>query len=423
MSRSFSIAAFSSAALVLFLSTAPAGQAPLLPSALRDHPAIRYQTTQPQDDVAKLNERLQRGSATLAFEPTTGYLRSVLALLDVPLDSQMLVFSKTSFQARKINPSNPRAIYFNDGASVAWVRGGDILEVVVQDPQQGSIFYTLDQEPAATPQFRRKQACVQCHTTEATAYVPGMFVMSVMPADDGTVLNAPIFGADHRTPFTARWGGWYLTGRIPVEHMANAAMTPGAELDTIVGTRDGIQSLDGRFDLTGYPSAQSDVVALMVLEHQARMLSLFTRLGWEARVAGPTGTVPEALVKDVVDYLLFVDEAPLPGPVSSDSTFAATFAKRGPRDMKGRSLHDLDLRTRLLRYPCSFLIYSKQFDALPVQARQAVYARMWAVLSGADPDPRYARMSAADREAIVEILGETRQDLPQYFSLAGTKSG
>jgi hypothetical protein len=133
--------------------------------------------------------------------------------------------------------------------------------------------------------------------------------------------------------------------------------------------------------------------------------------------------VPEALVKEVVDYLLFVDEVPLPGPVSSDSTFAATFAKRGPRDAKGRSLHDLDLRTRLQRYPCSFLIYSKQFDALPVQARQAVYARMWAVLSGADPDPKYAKMSAADRETIVEILGDTRQDLPQYFSLARTRSG
>jgi hypothetical protein len=92
------------------------------------------------------------------------------------------------------------------------------------------------------------------------------------------------------------------------------------------------------------------------------------------------------------------------------------FAARGPRDSRGRSLRDLDLRTRLMRYPCSYLIYSEPFDALPPAAKQAVYARVWAVLSGAVRDGRYDRLTAADRQAVVDILRETKPDLPAYFA-------
>jgi hypothetical protein len=406
----------STAGAALLLASAGMGQTPVSPTALREHPAIRYQHQQPADAVARLNERVRNGDVTLTFEPVTGYLRSVLALLDVSEDSQTLVFSKTSFQARRINPSNPRAIFFNDTAAVGWVRGGEVLEFVVQDARQGAVFYTLEQQPSATPQFRRDQLCVQCHTTEATSYVPGMFVMSVMPATDGTVLHAPIFGVDHRTPFDTRWGGWYVTGRTMSGHMGNAAMAPGAELDTIVGTRESIPSLEGRFDLSGYPRAQSDVVALMVLEHQARMLNLLTRLGWEARIAGETGAIRQDLVNEVVDYLLFVDEPLLPAPVAGSSTYAATFASRGPWDRKGRSLRDLDLRSRLMRYPCSFLVYSEPFDALPARARNAVYARMRAILTGEVQDARYLKMPREDRNAVLEILADTKADFPDDFS-------
>jgi len=95
--------------------------------------------------------------------------------------------------------------------------------------------------------------------------------------------------------------------------------------------------------------------------------------------------------------------------------FAASFAKTALRDSRGRSLRDLDLQRRLLRYPCSYMIYSEAFDALPADAKEAIYRRMWQVLSGAEKDKKYARLTAADRRAVIEILRETKRGLPGYF--------
>ena len=175
-----------------------------------------------------------------------------------------------------------------------------------------------------------------------------------------------------------------------------------------------VTSLAGRFDTTGYPTPHSDIVALMMLEHQSRLLNLMARAGWEERIGLDAGA-REPGIRELVDYLLFVDETPLPGPVRGTSRFSQTFENQGPRDTRGRSLRELECRTRMMRYPCSFLIYSEPFDALPPKTRAAVYERMWAILSGAVQDSRYQRLSPSDREAIVEILRDTKPDLPAYF--------
>jgi len=120
-------------------------------------------------------------------------------------------------------------------------------------------------------------------------------------------------------------------------------------------------------------------------------------------------------VKALVDYMLFIDEAPIPGPLEGPTSFAKDFSARGPFDKKGRSLHQLDTRQRLLKYPCSYMIYSEAFDGLPAAAKSAVYARLWEVLSGKDTDKVYQRLSPADRDAIIEILRDTKKDLPDYF--------
>lgn len=406
------------AALAWLTATAISfGQAPISPTALRNHPAIAYQTARPSDAVARLDERLARGAATLALDPNNGYLRAVLDQLHVPLESQLLVYSKTSFQAPRISPSNPRAIYFNDTVSVGWVRGGEVLEFASHDPSLGTVFYTLDQR-ASPPRFTRQLVCVQCHTWEATLDVPGTFVGSVVPSTDGSVLYVPAYSVDHRTPFDLRWGGWFVTGRHPfAHHLGNALVTTGGTIEEAVTPATvHVDSLDGRFDATGYAGAHSDVVALLVMEHQARMLNLITRAGWESRVGADAGRPLEAIVNELVDYLLFVDERPLPGPVEGPSSFARVFEARGPKDTRGRSLRDLDLRTRLMRYPCSYLIDSESFEALPSAAKEAIYARLWAILSGAVHDPRYDRLSTADRRAVIEILRDTKPGLPAYFS-------
>ena len=388
------------------------------PSLIRNHPAIGYATAPVSDPVARLNGRLERGEVTLEKSGAAGYLTSVLTALGVPVDSQVLVFSKTSFQAPRISPTNPRAIFFNDTIAIGWVRGGPVLELVVQDPKQGSIFYTLAQSGKEAPRFERNDTCVMCHVSDATHNVPGWFVGSVFPSVEGTTMYGPAYTTDHRSPLELRWGGWYVTGaHEATRHMGNAVATDPSDLAAMV-TPESVHtsSLNGRFDMTGYLSPDSDIVALLVLEHQAQMLNLLTRAGWEARVGAAVAQRSlDVMVEELVDYLLFVDESPLPGPISGPATFARRFSDGGPRDSKGRSLRELDLTRRLLKYPCSYLIYSEPFDALPADAKAAVYQRLWDVLNGQVTDARYKSLSAADRSAIVEILRDTKKDLPAYW--------
>jgi len=386
---------------------------------LKNHPAISYERAPVSDAVARLNDRLRTGEVKLESNGPSGYLHSLLQTLHVPVESQVLVFSKTSFQAPRINPKNPRAIYFSDTVAVGWVRGGPVVELVAQDPKQGAVFYTLDQKHEGVPQFERNDTCASCHTSDATQNVPGPFVGSVFPGIDGITMYGPAYTTDHRSPFELRWGGWFVTGtHQATRHMGNAVATDPSDLAAMITPATvHVTNLEGRFDMTGYLSPHSDVVALLVLEHQAQMLNLITRTGWEARVgAADAGRLLDQAAAQLVDYLLFIDEATLPGPIAGTTTFAAGFNASGPRDSKGRSLRDLDLNRRLLKYPCSYLIYSEPFDALPPVAKAAVYARLWEVLSGRETSARYAVLTPADRQTILEILRETKSDLPEYFA-------
>lgn len=387
------------------------------PALIRNHPAIAYAKTPVSDPVARLNDRMQRGEVALQKNGPSGYLSSVLEALDVSIDSQVLVFSKTSFQAPRINPRNPRAIFYNDTVSVGWVRGGTVLEFVAQDPRQGSIFYTLEQSESGEPRFERNDTCVMCHVSEATHNVPGMFVGSVFPSPEGITMYGPAYTTDHRSPFEMRWGGWFVTGTHRAErHMGNAIATDPSDLAAMVKPETvHTTSLEGRFDMTGYLSPHSDIVALLVLEHQAQMLNLITRAGWEARVGTDAQRAFDTTVEELVDYLLFVDESPLPGPITGPTAFSKTFSSSGPRDSRGRSLRELDLTRRLLKYPCSYLIYSEPFDALPAAARTAIYQRLWNVLNGQVTEERYRILTPDDRTAILEILRDTKTDLPSYW--------
>jgi hypothetical protein len=389
--------------------------------ASRDHAAIQYSNGPTTDAGTALNRKLDAGTVALKFEKDNGYLRSVLAALDVPVESQMLVFSQTSFQGPKINFHNPRAIYFNDTVAVGWVRGGEVLEITAHDPRQGVIFYSIDQKPVARPRLTRNNQCLACHLSWETLGVPGLTIQSVHPLpDENSYVNG--YTTVHASPLEERWGGWWVTGNHGgARHMGNIPVMPADKgKGKLANPRQPLSSVTGMFDLTGYLSPYSDVVALMVIEHQAHMTNLITRIGWEARLAAATPSedassrVAEA-ARDLVDYMLFVYEAPFAGPMQGSSGFAAKFAAGGPRDSKGRSLRELDLRRRLLKYPCSYMIYTAGFDALPAAAKDAIYSRMWEVLSGRDKNPRYAVLSAADRQAVLEILRDTKKDLPSVF--------
>lgn len=382
-------------------------------SQARNHPAIDYTDGPDSSVVAALNARLERGETTLGFEPVRGYLPSVLSALQVPVESQLLVYSPTSFQARLINEKNPRAIYFNDSVSVGWVRGGEVLEIAAQDPRQGTLFYALTQTETAKPRLTRNESCLACHLSWETLAVPGPFVLTVMPrASDRDYANGS--HVDHRTPIDERWGGWYVTGKHVPASLANARLLQPALAKRGPERVAAKLSLEGTFDLNGYLTPYSDVAALMVLEHQTRAINLITRAGWEYRVAAsapaegtPLPAKVEESVNDLVDYLLFVDEPRLAAPIVGSSGFAASFAKSGPRDSKGRSLRELQLTTRLMRYPLSYMIDSPQFAGLPDLVGRAVRRRIDDVLAGRDKRPQFAHLSGADRQAIGEILKAT----------------
>jgi hypothetical protein len=392
-----------------------------------DDPAIAYATAPVSNVVDDLNRRLDDGSMRLAFGGRGGYLASALDALALPVDSQLLVFSRGSLQGRSIGPSNPRALFFNDRVVLAWVRDGTLLEVAAHDARAGVVFYSLEQRPAERPVFKREFRCLGCHLTGDTLGVPGLLLFSsTREGDDDRHVRA--VSMDQRTPLAGRFGGWFVTGDT------GAAAHRGNNVPALDGRTEGsLASVAGLFDPDGFRAASSDIAAHLTLSHQTHMTNLLTRASWEARTVDPVlhpgaaaaATSTEAVAAfmdsiagEVVDYMLFVDEAPLPQPVRGGSGFAERMSARGPRDRKGRSLYELDLERRLLKYPCSYLIYSPAFDGLPPLVKAPIYRRLWQVLSGDRPEPRYRALSLADRQAVVEILRDTKPDLPAYFSAA-----
>ena len=352
------------AAVGLFAAGYP-GNLPL------EHSSISYADSPTQDRVARL-----RGTRIES-------LSELLRKLDVSADSQALVFSKTSFQAAKVSPQNPRAIYFNDDVAVGYVPGGDGIEIAALDPRQGAIFYTLDR----AGELHRGAACLQCHQGPATLGVPGIFIGSVLPNALGQPARAQAIITDHRTPFADRWGGWFVSGVQGAQRgRANA----------VASNPDAPELLDLPITTPG----TSDMAALMTFEHQTTVFNMLTRLGWEARIS----RVTDAEIDDLARYMLFREEVPLTEPVAKVSKFTDTFPLRGPRDKRGRTLRAFDLKTRLFRYPLSYMIYSAAFDSLPDDLRDRLYRRLFEGLR-----------QSPEQTSILEILAGTKANLPAWW--------
>ena len=399
---------------------------------------IRYAHADVNDPIARLERKIDDGEYEFEYDEKVGYLKSLLEALDVPVSSQMLVFSKTSFQLRLITPRRPRALYYSDDVYVGFVQRGDVLEISSVDPNQGAIFYTLKQEKVDKPRFVRDRGnCLTCHASSRTQNVPGHLVRSVYPALDGQPhYGAGTFLTNHASPLEERWGGWYVTGTHGRQrHMGNALANDSDRPDLM--DREGGANLEELTELVStkpYLSDHSDIVALMVLEHQTEMHNLITSANYTTRVAlhqsrsmnkileRPEDYISESTQRRIdgaaeklVQYMLFANEVALTDRIAGTSGFAKEFAARGPRDSQGRSLRDFDLQKRIFKYPCSYLIYSAAFDGLPSKAKSRVYQRLWDVLSGSNTDEAYSNLTAEDRLAILEILRETKQDLPDYW--------
>jgi hypothetical protein len=397
---------------------------------------ILYSQSRPENAITRLQEQVDRREVELARDGTLGYLPSLLSALKIPVESQSLVFSKTSLQIRRISPRTPRAIYFNDDVYVGYCQDGDVLEISTADAKLGTVFYTLEQSRAeGLPTFERQtESCLTCHGTSRTENVPGHLLRSLYVEKSGQ----PIFSAGsrnvtHATPFEERWGGWYVTGEHGAQrHLGNRLFERDERPDP-EGDSSGLNvtSLAGKFEAAEYLAPHSDIVALMVLEHQVFVHNRITSANFatrqaldynammnralenpeETRLDSTTRRIASAAEK-LVEALLLVDEPPLTAEVKGTSGYADRFAAQGRRDQKGRSLRDLDLKTRLFRYPCSYLIRSESFQKLPDEVRAVVWERLREVLSGEDPSKKFAHLSAEDRAAIREIISETVEGVP-----------
>jgi len=403
-----------------------------------EKPPIDYSKTQDDNLVTRLKARFESGETTLKPDAHFGFLRPILKELDVSVTSQGLVFSKTSLQVEHIATRNPRAIYFNDDVYVGWVRGSNLIELSVSDAKLGAVFYSAEQTGSRLRIRRRDYDCLACHATSMTQGVPGHTVRSVFPKHDGSFdFRRKSFVTDHKSPFKERWGGWYVTGQHgDMQHMGNAVLS-GTNLRTTGNAN--LEDLRDRIFTLDWLSSYSDIAALMVLEHQTQMHNTLTRNNFIVRHAlyehqqlEPAKAEAEqqeldltidSAAKSIVEYMLFQNETPLTSEIKPSTRFPTVFARRGLDDSQGRSLRTLNLQTRLFEYPCSYMIYSDAFATLAPSLRDRVYRRLWTTLNAEAGSDEFLHLSAELRAAIREILRETKNDLPAYWTAVTSAAG
>ncbi len=403
-----------------------------------DIPA-EFSSTKVSDSVSTMMEKIRTGHLTLAYEPNQGYLKAVLHELGVSVESQILVFSKTSLQSNFISPTTPRALYFNDHAYVGWIPNAPYIELIGIDPVIGPVFYTLANRKSASPSLTRQTLeCFQCHYSPMPGQVPGLMARSVFAGPDGVPRFANgSFKTTASSPMKERWGGWYVTGlHGDQKHMGNE-VARGDEQASVIDTTKGanVTDLARYFEVGHYVTSHSDIVALMVIEQQMTIQNLITKASFLTRkaekdavdllkygfaadhVKEETHERIQHACEPLVQGLLCVDEPKLTAPVGGTSGFTAYYSLISPPDKAGRRLSELDLNTRLLRFPCSPMIYSSAFDHLPTEAKVQVLSRLREILVGKDQSKPFVHLSPGDRKSIKEILIDTKPEItPSLFA-------
>ncbi|MBC8115152.1 MAG: hypothetical protein H7062_12280 [Candidatus Saccharimonas sp.] len=357
---------------------------------------INYFAESTDDAVIRLQKRLDAGELSFANRRHSGHLLDLLQVLEVPVESQTLVFSKTSLNQPLIGPKNPRAVYFNDDVTIGWVPGAAAIEIALQDARKGTVFYTLpvhrDEDETAFLKFRRDTRCTACHVSTRTLNVPGHIVGSFLTAANGQPREG-FSSINHATEIEKRWGGWYVSGRAPgLVHFGNLIGEEAAERHKSEPSfRGAVDDLATLVDLQKYPTSHSDAVALLVLNHQLHFDNLVNRVSFEHRL-NRRSDAEEQLIR----YALMEDEAPLAGPITGSTKFAEVYQSLGPRDSEGRSLRQLDLTTKLFKYSVSPLIASRSFQSLPAEVKARLNERLDAELA--------KRSDAAAREVVRQTM-------------------
>ena len=403
---------------------------------LIDESPIRYWQRSPRDFSREWERAVKEGTLEIDGSNEVAFLRSILKALDISPHSQLLVFSTTSFQVDKISPNVPRALFFNENHYIGWVPGGDI-EVATVGPRTGMNFYQVPVPgEGAAPEFIRNSSCLACHGGNAETPFPRTLVFSVFATEEGAqVLRGSSHHVDHRTPLEKRWGGWYVTGTVSgPRHRGNFFSTNDPTLSEAISLEAGDKDMGAHridladvVDLSAYPARTSDILPLLIFEHQTRAHNQLMRAYGHSRIAlwkddgffsdqplqEETVTVLERETDRLLEIFLFKDEASLSQYTFKPSeSYRKHFLEQARRDSQGRSLRDLQLEDRLFRYRFSYMVYSDAFGYLPDEFKSVFFKRLTEILAG--KEPTYSYLPAAERQAIREILSATHPEVPKH---------
>lgn len=387
---------------------------------------IHYSASEPKNNTSELAKKI--------YAPVNGvfsdldFLKAILEELDVPAESQVLVYSKTSAQKKRIFPRYPRAIYFSESTYVGYVPGGAV-EVITHDPRLGLVFYLIESKRSKLEQENRnvgfkvirEKSCLSCHVTSNTRDVPGLFLRSVMTDDHGEVdFKQESHIVDDETPLSKRWGGWYVTGNWSgVKHMGND-FKGRSKLQKL-------ENLIGKIQVNRYIKSTSDVAALMVLEHQCKIHTILVeaKLLYERAVhlenalklTGAFNGENSAAMRtarnsaeEIVSALLFCNEADIAGDgIQGGREFEEAFTAMARSAKSGKHLRKFRLYGRLFKYRCSYMIHSEAFDALPDMLKKLTFKRLHEVLTAETPPEKYQHLKRREKKIILEILQETTE--------------
>jgi hypothetical protein len=403
------------AVVILLFAISSAADSPAY-SDINEAPHL-YSQRALHDPFTRLKAEIENGRVTLDQSGQAAFLKSLLDALNVPAESQILVFSTTSLQLSLISPANPRALYFNEDVYVGFIPGGKI-EVLSLDPELGGIFYIFPIPRAGEKlQPERSGRCMNCHSAADSRYIPGLVLQSVVPAPGGGSLDA--FRKEetgHQIPYDQRFGWWYITGQGGMtNHWGNLIghMRAGEISRQMIEPGE-------RFDFGKYLVPRSDLLAHLLLEHQAGFANRVLEATYRTRYllhlsAGQLNAAQDAeldaVARAVIRYILFADEPALPmGGVQGDESFKKAFLRNRRVASNGDSLKDFDLRQRLFANRCSYMIYSPIFAALPVEIKSRILREL--ALALREHDKSYPHLAPEEKRTIRRILEETFPGLP-----------
>ncbi|WP_395737057.1 hypothetical protein [Prosthecobacter sp.] len=413
-----------SLSILLFLSISASQGAETKPARIIDFkvPPHSYLEWKPKDRFAELQERAQKGEVKLDTSNDKAFLTSLLEALNIPISSQILVFSASSLQSEIINPRNPRALYFNEDTYLGWVPGG-LVEIIAADPEMGPMFYVFDRmRPGGpVPNVTRSTKCMNCHAGNATRRLPGLIAESLLVSRAGSSLET--YRRDvqgHQIPLEDRFGGWHLTGEHNLtQNHANVMGIPNAGKNQIVSVDPGQYS-----DLSLHLLPTSDILPNLTNEHQMGfenrlVYAIYTVRQLKHEGKGMLGAAAKAEIEEraqeLARYIMFADEAKFPTKgMVGDPAYVRDFLRDRKTSKAGLSLKDLDLKTRMFKYRCSYMIYTDTWKHAPKELKDRIYYHMALYLREA-PDAQHAHLAAAERVAIRSILKDTMTDLPAWW--------